>query len=94
MVQNRRRPTGTLLLAGLAAWAYYKYSKMSDDQKKNLVGDLKEKGKRFYEDNVPENIKGMFGSKSSNQGSAMNNQYTGTQQGAGQNYNQGNTDQF
>jgi hypothetical protein len=34
-----------LLLAGLAAWGYYKYSKMSEDQKRNLVSDWKEKGK-------------------------------------------------
>ena len=95
MIQNRKRPTGTLLLAGLAAWAYYKYSKMSDDQKKNLVGDLKEKGKRFYDDNVPQNIKSMFGGKSGNQGGSIsNNQFSGSQQGADQNYNQGSGDQF
>ena len=100
MLQNRKRPTGTLLLAGLAAFAYYKYSKMSDDQKKNLVGDLKEKGKRFYDDNVPDNIKNLFGGKSSSQqdrGFENRNQFNGTQQNTGQefqSYNQGSGDQF
>ena len=104
MVQNKKRPTGTLLLAGLAAWAYYKYSKMSDEQKKNLVGDLKEKGKKFYDEKVPENIKNMVGSISGKQGgtqgSSMNsngNQFSGSQQSTGQDYqsyNQGTGDQL
>ncbi|HVG40881.1 MAG TPA: hypothetical protein VM888_04650 [Chitinophagaceae bacterium] len=98
MVQNKKRPTGTLLLAGLAAYAYYKYSKMSPDQKKNLVGDWKEKGKKFYEDNVPENIKSMLGNKSGSQGNTMGGSgFNSTQQSTGQdfqNYNQGSGDQF
>jgi hypothetical protein len=56
-----------LLLAGLAAWGYYKYSKMSEDQKRNLVGDLKEKGKRFYDENIPQNVKDMLGKKENGQ---------------------------
>jgi hypothetical protein len=51
---------GSLLLAGAAAFAYYKYSKMTADQKRELVGGLKEKGKKFYEENVPENVKSIF----------------------------------
>jgi hypothetical protein len=102
MLQNKKRPTGTLLLAGLAAWAYYKYSKMSDEQKKNLVGGWKEKGKKFYDENVPENIKNMVGSiggkQGSSQGSSMNgNQFSGSQQGSGQGYqsfDQGTGDQL
>ena len=42
-----------LALAGLAAWGYYKYSKMSEEQKKNLVSDLKQKGQKFYDENIP-----------------------------------------
>jgi len=100
MLQNRKRPTGTLLLAGLAAFAYYKYSKMSDEQKKNLVGDWKEKGKKFYEENVPDNIKNLFGNKgASQQDTAFDsrNQTNGSYQNAGQeyqSYNQGSGDQF
>jgi hypothetical protein len=57
----RKGGLGTLLLAGAAAFAYYKYSKLSDDQKKNLVSDWKEKGKKFYDEKIPENVKSMFG---------------------------------
>ena len=58
-----RRPTLPLLLAGLAAYGYYRYSKMSADEKEKLVGGLKEKGRRFYDEKVPQNIKDMFGQK-------------------------------
>jgi hypothetical protein len=39
----------TLLLAGAAAFAYYKYSKMSPQQKKDLVGGLKDKATKLFE---------------------------------------------
>lgn len=55
MLQNKK--TGGLLLAGLAALAYYKYSKMSDEQKKNIVGDLKTKGQKLYDDYAPVELK-------------------------------------
>ncbi len=63
MLQNTRIPKGGLLLAGLAAFAYYKYSKMSEEEKRNLAGNLKEKGRKFYDQYVPENIKNMIGKK-------------------------------
>ena len=42
-----------LILAGLAAFAWYKYSKMSPDQKRNLVNNVKEKGKKIYDQYMP-----------------------------------------
>ena len=54
---------GTLLLAGAAAFAYYKYSKMSEEQKRNLGNTIKEKGKKFYDENIPENLKSMLNKK-------------------------------
>lgn len=46
-----------LFLAGAAAFAYYKYSKLSESDKKELIGKLKSKGKKLYDDYVPGNIK-------------------------------------
>ncbi len=66
MLQNKKMPNGALVLAGLAAFAYYKYNKMSDDEKKNLVGGLKEKGQKLYDQYVPEEIKSMFATKANN----------------------------
>ena len=78
MSQNRKS-TGAFLLAGLAAYAYYKYSKMSDEQKKNIVGDLKEKGRKLYDQYAPQEVKDMFENKgnqtSNNFGSGSS--YTG-----------------
>jgi len=57
----RRNGLG-LLLAGLAAYGYYKYSKMNDQQKR----DLKEKGKKFIDDNIPDSLRNVFSKKVNN----------------------------
>ncbi|MER3497579.1 MAG: hypothetical protein C4308_02520 [Chitinophagaceae bacterium] len=51
-----------LLLAGLAAYRYYKYSKMNAQEKR----DLKDKAKRFVDDNLG-SLKNVFGKKSQTQ---------------------------
>jgi hypothetical protein len=51
---------GLIALVGLAAFAAYKYSSMSEEQKKNLADNLKEKGKKLYDDYVPGKMKNMF----------------------------------
>lgn len=43
----------TLLLAGAAAFAYYKYSKMTPEQKKDLVGGLKDKATKLFGQIMP-----------------------------------------
>jgi len=70
-----RRPTLPLLLAGLAAYGYYRYSKMSADEKEKLVGGLKEKGRRFYDEKVPQNIKDLFGQKQTVNGTPQDSMY-------------------
>ena len=57
-----RRGMGPLILAGLAAYGYYKYSKMNEEQKRNL----KEKGKKLFDENVPQNLKNVFARKTAN----------------------------
>jgi hypothetical protein len=44
---------GSLLMLGLGALAIYKYNKMSDDQK----SALKDKVKKFYDDNLSPLVK-------------------------------------
>jgi hypothetical protein len=56
-------PKSGLLVAGLAAFAYYKYSQMSEDQKRDLVNNLKEKGQKLYDQYVPEDLKKTFQQK-------------------------------
>ena len=66
MLQNSKLPKGGLLLAGLAAFAYYKYSKMSAEDKANLISGLKEKGQKLYEQYAPAEIKDLFAKKAGN----------------------------
>ena len=40
---------GTLLLAGAAAYAYYRYTKMSAEQKRDLTTNLKNQGNKILE---------------------------------------------
>ena len=56
-----------LVLAGVAAYAYYKYSQLSAEEKEKLMGDLKEKGQKLYDDYVPEDIKNLFAKKEDTQ---------------------------
>jgi hypothetical protein len=67
MLQNRKNSTG-LLLAGLAAFAYYKYSKMSEEEKQNLVASLKDQEKKLFDQYVPEEIKNVFATKGNTSG--------------------------
>lgn len=63
---------GSLLLAGAAAYAYYKYSQMSEQQRKDMVNNWKQKGQKLYDDYVPENVKSMVNKK---EGSGANGQH-------------------
>ena len=51
---------GTVLLAGLAALAYYKYNKMSVTEKEDLKNNLKKTGQKIV-DQLPPEIKNLFG---------------------------------
>ena len=45
-----------LLLAGLAAFAYYKFNKMSPERK----NEIKQKGMDLVDKYIPQNLKDMF----------------------------------
>lgn len=45
-----------LLLAGIAAFAYYKYKKMSPESKKKMIDTLKDK----VNEHIPVNIRKLF----------------------------------
>ena len=58
MIRNSKSST-PLLLAGLAAFAFYKYKKMSPEKK----NELKEKGKDLVDRYVPDSLKNIFKKK-------------------------------
>ena len=62
-MSQKRKSAAPLILAGLAAFAYYKYSKLKPEEKKDLTGTIKEKGKRVYDKYMPEKAKNMFRKK-------------------------------
>lgn len=45
---SRNQSLGSLLLAGLAAFAYYKYRKMTPQQRTDFLNGLKDKGKKVF----------------------------------------------
>ncbi len=58
----RKPGIGGLLLLGAAAFGAYKYSKMTDEQK----NDLMNKGKKFVDDNLGQ-FKSMFNQRENQQ---------------------------
>jgi len=59
----QKKLPGGLIVGALAAYAYYRYSQMTDEEKKKLKDDLLAKGQRLYEQYVPEDIRNMVSGK-------------------------------
>ena len=51
-----------LLLAGLGAYAYYRFTKMSPEEKANISNKIKESGKKLTE-YLPGELKCLFNKK-------------------------------
>lgn len=50
----------SLMIAGLAgAVGYYFYSRMNEQEKREMVNNLKEKGKKLYDEYMPGKMKNM-----------------------------------
>ncbi|WP_018615405.1 hypothetical protein [Segetibacter koreensis] len=49
-----------LVIAGLAAFAYYKYSKLTSEEKTKIVSDIKDTGRNVIRELIPEEIKGFI----------------------------------
>jgi hypothetical protein len=63
----RKPGLGGLLLLGAAAFGAYKYSKMTEQDKKNL----KEKGRKLVDENLG-SLKNIFGNKGAGQAANAN----------------------
>ena len=55
----RNRSIKPIVLAGLAAAAYYAYTKMTPEQKENMFGSIKKTGKDLLGKLWPSNSNGM-----------------------------------
>lgn len=56
---QKEKISDILIIAGLAAFAYYKYSKLSRFEKDNIVEDLKETGRSMIKELIPKEIHGF-----------------------------------
>ena len=65
-MNTNKKSNTPILLAGLAAFAYYKYKKMSPEKKDNLVSTVKQKGMDLYEKYMPQSLKDAIGLKNEN----------------------------
>jgi len=57
---DKEKLSEVLVIAGLAAYAYYKYSKLSADEKTKIVNDIKETGRNVIKELIPDEIKGFI----------------------------------
>ncbi len=53
-----------LILADLAAYAYYRYKKMTPEEKANITNKVKDTGRKITED-LPSQLKDLLGRKDS-----------------------------
>ncbi len=49
-----------LVIAGLAAFAYYKYSKLTSEEKSKIASDIRDTGRNIIKELIPEEIKGFI----------------------------------
>jgi len=54
---QKEKVSDILVIAGLAAFAYYKYSKLTTEEKNNIVNDLKETGRNIVKEMIPAELK-------------------------------------
>lgn len=57
---QKQKISDILVIAGLAAFAYYKYSKLSEEEKRNITNDIKETGRNIMKEFIPEGIKSFL----------------------------------
>ena len=63
----RNRSMKPLMLAGLAAAAYYAYSKMSPEKRESMVGSIKKHGKDILGNLWPAGAGALKGNNTDNQ---------------------------
>ncbi len=57
---QKQKISDILVIAGLAAFAYYKYSKLTTEEKNKIVDDIRETGRNIINELVPKEIKGFI----------------------------------
>jgi len=63
---TKGQKTGAFILAGLAAFALYRISKLSAEDKTRLADNIKDKGRQLIDHLKPSNIKEKFSNATNN----------------------------
>lgn len=57
---EKEKLSDILVIAGIAAFAYYKYSKLTSEEKSKIVRDIRETGRNIIKEMIPEEVKGFI----------------------------------
>ncbi|MDB5248150.1 MAG: hypothetical protein JWQ40_2544 [Segetibacter sp.] len=57
---QKERISEVLVIVGIAAFAWYRYSKLTEAQKISIQSDIKEIGGKIMKEFIPEQIKGFL----------------------------------
>lgn len=63
---TKGQKTGALIIAGLAAFAVYRISKLSAEDKSKLADNIKDKGRQLIDNLNPKNIKEKLSNTANN----------------------------
>lgn len=59
-MSQKGKITEILVVAGLAAFAYYRYSKMTEAERQKIQNDIREIGEKVIKEFIPEGIKSFI----------------------------------
>ncbi len=57
---EKEKLSDILVIAGLAAFAYYKYSKLTSEEKSKIVSDIRETGRNIIKEMIPDQVKSFI----------------------------------
>lgn len=59
-MSQKGKITEVLVVAGLAAFAYWRYTKMTESEKDKIHSDIKDIGEKVIKELLPEGIKSLL----------------------------------
>jgi len=57
---QKQKISDILVIAGLAAFAYYKYSRLTREEKNKIVEDLRDTGRNIIHELIPKEVRGFI----------------------------------
>jgi|GraSoiStandDraft_46_1057282.scaffolds.fasta_scaffold5799783_1 hypothetical protein len=57
---EKERLSEILVIGGLTIFAYYKYSKLTREEKNKIITDIKDTGRSIIKELIPEEVRGLI----------------------------------